>query len=88
MDNWFTSISVAKVFFQILYEINVVGSVGKKKLKTPSEMLEVKKESTEKAKFCFDDKLIMLSYQSKPHKNVILLSTMLSGENFIRTSQR
>ena len=46
-------------------------------------MLEVRKENSENAKLCFDDKLTMLSYQSKPHKNLILLSTMQSGTDFI-----
>ena len=83
MDNWFTSIPVAKKLLQTPHETTIVGTLRKNKLEIPSEMLEVRKENSEKAKFCFDDKLTMLSYQSRPHKNVILLSTMHSRTNFI-----
>ena len=83
MDNWFTFIPVAKKLLQTPYEITIVGTLRKNKPEIPSDMLEVRKENSENAKFCFDDKLIMLSYQSKPHKNVILLSTMHSGTDLI-----
>ena len=83
MDNWFTSVSVAKKLLQVPHEITIVETLRKNKPEIPPEMLEVRKENVEKAKFCFNDKLTMLSYQSKPHKNVILLSTMHVGEDFI-----
>ena len=83
MDNWFTSIPVAKKLLLTPYEITIVGTLRKNKPEIPSEMLEVRKENFEKTKFCFDDKLTMLSYQSKPHKNVILSSAMHSGTDFI-----
>ena len=83
MDNWFTSVSVAKKLLQVPHEITIVGTLRKNKPEIPPEMLEVRKENVEKEKFCFNDKLTMLSYQSKPHKNVILLSTMHVGEDFI-----
>ena len=85
MDNWFTSIPIAKKLLQSPYKLTLVGTLRKNKAEIPPELLILKKSEIGKAKFCFANELTLLSYQPKSNKNVLVLSTMHSGKDFNET---
>lgn len=75
MDNWFTSIDLAKTMLGDPYKLTIIGTVRKNKKEIPPELLDVKSRKPTTSMFCFDKDLTLVSYVPKKNKNVLLLST-------------
>lgn len=75
MDNWFTSVPLAKSLFQKPYNLTVVGTLRSNKKEIPSELLNNRERKTDTSIFCFDNELSLLSYKPKPNKMVFLLTS-------------
>ena len=74
MDNFFTSVPVAKALFQ--HQLTVVGIMRKCKQEIPECMKAAKSRQTKTSIFGFNNEMTMVIYVPKRNKAVILLSTM------------
>ncbi|CAG5049210.1 unnamed protein product [Parnassius apollo] len=77
MDNWFTSISLAKNL--IGKELTMVGTTRKNKGEIPESFLELTNREKNTAMFAYDGPLTLLSYcppKSTKKKVIIMLSTL------------
>lgn len=75
MDNWFTSVPLAKGLVKELYKLTLVGTLRANKREIPVEFQNERTRRTGTAMFCYDNELTLLSYKAKPQKVVFLLST-------------
>lgn len=76
MDNWFSSLQVAKQLFQ--NRTTVVATIRKDKREVPREFRVARGNSRYSSKFGFHPPCTLVSYVPKPNKVVILISTMHS----------
>lgn len=74
MDNWFSSLRVAKQLFE--NGTTMVGTVRKDKREVPREFRLARGHPPCSSKFGFHPPCTMVSYVPKPNKVVILMSTM------------
>ena len=81
MDNFFTSVPVARTLLQ--HQLTVVGTMRKCKREIPVCMKAAKSRQTKTSVFGFNDQLTMVSYVPKKNKDVILLSTMHHGISIV-----
>lgn len=72
MDNWFTSVKLATMMLET-YKLTVVGTMRRDKPEIPKEMLEKMKPGC--SKFCYDGPKVLVTFQAKKSKQVVLLST-------------
>ena len=77
IDNFFTSVAVARTLLQ--HQLTVVGTMRKCKREIPVCMKAAKSQQTKTSVSGFSDQLTMVSYVPKKNKAVILLSTMHYG---------
>lgn len=88
MDNWFTSIPLAKQLLQQPYKLTIVGTLRSNKREIPEEMKNKKRskrnnQTTEvntsrkvnTSMFVYDGPLTLLSFKPKPSKMVYMLSS-------------
>jgi hypothetical protein len=73
MDNFFSSISLAKKLF--LKQIQMIGTLRRNKKEIPIEFQPSKKKRVFSSQFAFHEHLTLVEYTRKINKNVILLST-------------
>lgn len=71
-DNWFTSVPLATMMLDT-YKLTTVGTMRRDKPEIPAVMLQ--RERPGQSKFCFDGSKVMVTYQAKQSKQVVLLST-------------
>lgn len=74
MDNWFSSLRVAKQLFE--NSTTMVGTVRKDKREVPREFRLARGNPPCSSKFGFHPPCTLVSYVPKPNKVVILMSTM------------
>ncbi len=74
IDNFFTSISLAKTLLE--KGISVCGTLKKNKPELPFQLLPNKKKEVGSSIFAFKDDLTIVSYVPKCNKAVILISTL------------
>lgn len=74
LDNWYTSVPLAKDLLQ--HKLTLVGTLRKNKKELPSQFLPQKTSEVHSSKFGFCKDLTLVSYVPKKSKAVILLSTM------------
>ena len=77
MDNFFTSVPVARTLLQ--HQLIVVGTMRKCKREIPVFMKAAKSRQTKTSVFGFNNQLTMVSCVPQKNKAVILLSTMHHG---------
>lgn len=75
MDNWFSSIPLAKSLLCEPYKLTMVGTLRSNKREIPSEMKNIKGRKCNTSMFCYDNELTLLSYKPKPSKVIYLLSS-------------
>lgn len=75
MDNWFTSVPLAKQLLQQPYKLTLVGTLRANKREIPEEMKNCRSRNVNTSMFCYDGPLTLLSYKPKPSKMVYLLSS-------------
>ncbi|XP_045456889.1 piggyBac transposable element-derived protein 4-like [Melitaea cinxia] len=75
MDNWFTSVPLAKQLLQQPYKMTLVGTLRANKKEIPEEMKNYRSRAVNTSMFCYDGPLTLLSYKVKPSKMVYLLSS-------------
>ncbi|XP_031337226.1 uncharacterized protein LOC116166413 [Photinus pyralis] len=78
MDNYFTSIPLAKYMLQM--KTTIVVTVRKNKRELPTVFLNTKDRPLRSTMFAFHDKIVVASYTPKRGKNVLTLSTFHSGD--------
>ncbi|XP_060804330.1 piggyBac transposable element-derived protein 4-like [Amyelois transitella] len=75
MDNWFTSVPLAKSLVKEPYKLTLVGTLRANKREIPVELQNERTRKTGTAMFCYDKELTLLSYKPKPQKVIFLLSS-------------
>ncbi|CAF4863247.1 unnamed protein product [Pieris macdunnoughi] len=80
MDNWFTSVPLAKSLLDE-HTLTMVGTLRKNKPEIPKCFLPEKKRETTSSIFGFQKDMTLCSYVPKPRKAVLLLSTMHHDDN-------
>lgn len=73
MDNWFTSVPLAKELLQDPHKLTIVGTIRSNKREIPSKLLQPRQ--TRSSMFCYDGNCTLVSFRPKKNKNVLLLST-------------
>ncbi|CAH2108113.1 unnamed protein product [Euphydryas editha] len=73
MDNWFTSVPLAKELLQEPHKLTIVGTIRSNKREIPSQLLQPRQ--TRSSMFCYDGNCTLVSFRPKKNKNVLLLST-------------
>lgn len=66
MDNWFTSVPLAKKLLQQPYKLTIVGTLRANKREIPEEMKNNRSRTIKTSMFCYDGPLTLLSYKPKP----------------------
>lgn len=66
MDNWFTSVPLAKSLLQEPYKLTLVGTLRANIKEIPTELQNECTRRTGTAIFCYDNEVTLLSYESKP----------------------
>lgn len=79
-DNWFTTIPLLEKMLTEPYKLTITGTIRKNKREIPAQMKEASKNVPD-SKFCFSDKITLVSYTPKKHKIVLLVSTFTSSTN-------
>ena len=74
MDNFFTSVPVARTLLQ--HQLTVVGIMRKCKREIPEYIKAAKSRQTKTSAFGFNNKITMVNHVPKKNKVVIPLSTM------------
>ncbi|XP_022207389.2 uncharacterized protein LOC111064037 [Nilaparvata lugens] len=74
MDNWFTSIPLAKDMLSS-HQLTIVGTLRSNKKKIPPEMSNEKSRKIGSVMFAYDNELVLVSYKAKKSQMVFLLST-------------
>lgn len=80
MDNWFTSVPLAKSLLEE-HKLTVVGTLRKNKPEIPRSFQPEKNREATSSLFGFQKDLTLCSYVPKPKKAVLLLSTMHHNSN-------
>lgn len=75
-DNWFTSVPLAEQLLSEPYKLTFLGTIKANKKEIPSEFKHNSSRRVGTSMFGFHDKLTLVSYKPKPHKTVLLISTM------------
>lgn len=75
MDNWFTSVPLAKQLLQQPYKLSIVGTLRANKREIPEEIKNNRSRNVKTSTFCYDGPLTLLSYKPRPSKMVYLLSS-------------
>ncbi|GBP28514.1 hypothetical protein EVAR_22977_1 [Eumeta japonica] len=75
MDNWFTSVPLAKQLLMQPYKLTLVGTLRANKKEIPEEMKNSRSRAVNTSMFCYDGPITLLSYKPKPSKMVYLLSS-------------
>ncbi|XP_067629492.1 piggyBac transposable element-derived protein 4-like [Eurosta solidaginis] len=75
MDNWFTSVSLAKSLLKEPHKLTLVGTLRSNKREIPPEMKVSKGRKCGTSIFAYDNELTLLSYKPKPNKIIYLLSS-------------
>lgn len=75
MDNWFTSIPLAKNLLKEPYKLTIVGTLRANKPEIPPEFRNNKNRPINTSMFCYDNELTLVSFKPKPDKIVYLLSS-------------
>ncbi|GBP63724.1 PiggyBac transposable element-derived protein 4 [Eumeta japonica] len=75
MDNWFTSVPLAKQLLMQPYKLTLVGTLRANKKEIPEEMKNSRSRAVNTSMFCYDGPITLLSYKPKPSKIVYLLSS-------------
>lgn len=88
MDNWFTSVPLAKSLLKEPYKLTLVGTLRANKREIPIELQNERTRGTGTAMFCYDNELTLLSYKPKPQKVVFLLSTCDEEGKLDETSKK
>lgn len=76
--NWFTTIPLIERMLEEPYNLTITGTIRKNKREIPAEMKVASKEFPE-SKFCFSDKVTLLSFTPKKNKIVLLASSFTSS---------
>ncbi|XP_066257793.1 piggyBac transposable element-derived protein 4-like [Euwallacea similis] len=76
MDNWFTSVPLAKKLLNPPFKMTIIGTLRSNKPEIPQELLGNKTWQHGTSMFAFDQKITLVSYKPKKNKTVLLLSTM------------
>lgn len=74
MDNWFTSVNLAKDMLNN-HKLTIVGTLRSDKREIPPEMSVKQDRKVNSAMFGYSNELVLLSYKAKKNKLVFLLST-------------
>ncbi|XP_039298114.1 uncharacterized protein LOC120354734 [Nilaparvata lugens] len=74
MDNWFTSIPLAKDMLSS-HQLTIVGTLRSNKKEIPPEMSNEKSRKIGSVMFAYNNELVLVSYKAKKSKMVFLLST-------------
>lgn len=74
MDNWFTSVPLAKDMMNN-HNLTIVGTLRGDKKEIPPQMKVSQSRKVDSIMFCYDKDLILVSYKAKKNKMVYLLST-------------
>nr|XP_023025733.1 uncharacterized protein LOC111513737 [Leptinotarsa decemlineata] len=74
MDNWFTSIPLARSLLTD-HKLTLLGTLRKDKVEIPPEFLTVRRPA-KTSMFAFTKDMTSVSYKPKKNKSVVLLSTM------------
>lgn len=80
MDNWFTSVEIAKKLLSE-HKLTVVGTIRKNKRQIPPEFLQTKNREVFSTMFGFTEDITLASYVSKKGKCVLMLSTLHHDNN-------
>lgn len=79
MDNWFTSVPLAKQLLQQPYKLTIVGTLRSNKKEIPDELKNQRtSDGTRRintSMFVYDGPITLLSYKPKPSKMVYMLSS-------------
>ncbi len=75
MDNWYTSVPLAKTLLRD-HSLTLVGTMRKNKREIPSEFLPRRDRPAKQSLFGFDESRTLVSYVPKKAKAVVLMSTM------------
>ncbi|XP_066583280.1 piggyBac transposable element-derived protein 4-like [Prorops nasuta] len=73
VDNWFNSIPLAETLLE--HGITIVGTLRSNKREIPPNFVK-RKRDLYSSEFGYKEKMTLVSYASKPNKNVLALSTM------------
>ncbi|XP_032364545.1 piggyBac transposable element-derived protein 4 [Etheostoma spectabile] len=86
-DNFFTSYALAQ---RLLAErrLTVVGTMRKNKPELPGALLATKDRAVFSSKFAFTPIAALVSYVPKRHRNVVLLSTLHSGDERVSADRQ
>lgn len=79
-DNWFTTVPNIEILAQTPYNTPVTGTNKKNKREIPAEMKIASKEPPD-SKFCFSQKVSLVSYTPKKNRIVLVASTFLRTNN-------
>ena len=85
-DNFFTSYELAR---RLLHErrLTVVGTMRKNKPELPRALLDTKGRAVFSSKFAFTPTVTLVSYVPKKNRNVVLLSTLHTGDARVSASR-
>lgn len=91
MDNWFTSVDLAKDLM-INHNLTLVGTVRKNKRELPPILTAIKVENSRRpvgsSMFLFNYNVTLVSYVAKSNKVVVLLSTLHNGDEVDSQTQK
>lgn len=73
-DNWFTSIPLVERMLNAPFDMTITGTLKKNKKEVPLD-LKIAAPTPPDTKFCFTDKMCLLSYTPKKKKIVLVLSS-------------
>lgn len=78
MDNWFTSVPLAKKLLGQDYKITILGTIRKNKRELPSDFCDINFQNrrVNSSMFLFSEEATIVSYKPKINKIVTLLSSM------------
>lgn len=74
MDNWFTSIPLARDMLKT-HKLTIVGTLRGDKVEIPPAMKELRSRNVNSVMFGYDNELLLASYKAKKKKMVYLLSS-------------
>ncbi|XP_071056505.1 piggyBac transposable element-derived protein 4-like [Onthophagus taurus] len=87
MDNWFTSVPLAKEMLSSK-DLTIVGTIRHNKREIPPSFLPSKNKPVLTSEFAFSDKLTLVSFTPKRNQSVILISTMHADKNVNEVSKK
>lgn len=77
MDNWFTSVPLAKELLQEPFKLTIVGTIRSNKREIPSQLLEPRPSRS--SMFCYDGKTTLVSFKPKKKIKMFFCFRLLTG---------